>query len=103
MTRTHSVETATMRRNMRTLSAIGIVGAAGCLALPTSAWAEEAATASASAATATPTINGADTAFMMICAALVMVMTPGLGFSTAAWCGGRTCWRRSSRASSCWA
>ena len=42
MTRTHSVETATMRRNMRTLSAIGIVGAAGCLALlPTIAWAED--------------------------------------------------------------
>jgi Amt family ammonium transporter len=38
--------------------------------------AEEAATTAAPAA---PAINGADTAFMMICAALVLLMTPGLG------------------------
>ena len=38
--------------------------------------AEEVAAASAPAASA---INGADTAFVLICAALVMLMTPGLG------------------------
>src|SRR6185312_4732455 len=31
------------------------------------------------AATPAATVNGADTAFMLICAALVMLMTPGLG------------------------
>jgi Amt family ammonium transporter len=54
-------------------------GAVGCLALPAGAWAEEAS-ATAAAPAAAATINGADTAFMLICAALVMLMTPGLGF-----------------------
>jgi Amt family ammonium transporter len=74
---------------------IGLGAALGGLALPTSARAQEApapapaatpAPAPAPAATPAPApapaasaINGADTAFMLICAALVMVMTPGLG------------------------
>jgi Amt family ammonium transporter len=44
------------------------------LALPAGARAEETA-----AAATTPAINGADTAFVMVSAALVMLMTPGLG------------------------
>src|SRR3954447_11474581 len=52
------------------------------LALPVAAMAEEPAAASGAPATPpapAPAISGADTAFMMICAALVMLMTPGLG------------------------
>ena len=58
------------------------------LSLHGSAWADEVAktdgpalvAAPASAAPVSPLpINGADTAFLMICAALVMLMTPGLG------------------------
>jgi Amt family ammonium transporter len=58
---------------------MGLMGFAtmiGGLAWPAAAWAEEAAAATP----APPKIDGADTAFMLICAALVMVMTPGLGF-----------------------
>src|SRR4051794_37275123 len=66
-----------MRRTLRTLSAIGVGGAVGCLALPAGAWAQEASATAPAAAAAT--ISGADTAFLMICAALVMLMTPGLG------------------------
>ena len=44
-----------------------------------SACAEEVAAAPPAAAPSAPTINGADTAFIMVCAALVMLMTPGLG------------------------
>src|SRR3978361_2160528 len=65
-----------MRRNVRALLASGIAGGVGCLALPAVAWDEEA---SAAAPAATATISGADTGFMLICAALVMLMTPGLG------------------------
>jgi ammonium transporter, Amt family len=46
------------------------------LALPVTSSAEESAAATVPAAA----INGADTAFMLVCAALVMLMTPGLGF-----------------------
>ena len=31
-----------------------------------------------------------NTGFMMICTALVFIMTPGLPFSTAGWCGEKT-------------
>ena len=33
----------------------------------------------------TDTINGADTAWMLTCTALVLIMTPGLAFFTEAW------------------
>ncbi|WP_422924584.1 ammonium transporter [Singulisphaera sp. PoT] len=49
-------------------------------AIPAVVWAEEPAAAAATpAATPAPTVNPADTAFMLVCAALVMLMTPGLG------------------------
>src|SRR4051812_36094785 len=61
----------TMRAAKRALGvAAGTL--AGLLALPVAAGAAETAAAS--------TISGADTAFVLISAALVMVMTPGLGF-----------------------
>jgi Amt family ammonium transporter len=73
-----------MKRILRRMLAIGLYGALGCLALSGGAWAEEAPAAAAVATPAptppaAPAINGADTGFMMICAALVMLMTPGLG------------------------
>src|SRR4051812_1793971 len=68
-----AAENVTMRRDVRTLLAIGTGIGVGFLALPAEAWAEEASAA------APAKIDGADTAFMMICAALVMLMTPGLG------------------------
>jgi Amt family ammonium transporter len=49
------------------------------LAIPTGAWAQEASAGAAPAPAAAPKIEPADTAFMLISAALVMVMTPGLG------------------------
>lgn len=55
------------------LSALGIFG------LPVWACAEDAAVAATASATAVPEINGADTAFVLVSAALVMLMTPGLG------------------------
>ncbi len=64
-----------MKRTLRTMWVTGLLGALGCLLLPIGAWAEE----TAAAAPPPPAISGADTAFMLICAALVMVMTPGLG------------------------
>ena len=66
-----------MKRNLRTMGLIGLGITIGALALPAAAWAQEAS--AAAAIPPTPAINGADTAFMLICAALVMVMTPGLG------------------------
>ena len=66
-----------MKRHLRTMGLIGLGITIGGLALPAAAWAEEAA--AAAAIPPPPAINGADTAFMLICAALVMVMTPGLG------------------------
>src|SRR5689334_16043871 len=62
-----------MTRNLRAWLAGG-AGALGLLALPTWASAEETAAAAAPLA-----VNGADTAFVLIAAALVMLMTPGLG------------------------
>ena len=67
-----------MRRIPRVLLTVGVLGAVEALALPASAWAEEA-TAATTPATAATAISAADTAFMMVCAALVMLMTPGLG------------------------
>jgi len=64
-----------MKRHLRTTGLIGLGITIGGLALPAAAWAEEAAAVTPPP----PAINGADTAFMLICAALVMVMTPGLG------------------------
>jgi Amt family ammonium transporter len=61
-----------MTRGRRALL-LGGLGALGFGAFPGGAIAEEAATAAA------PAINNADTAFVMVCAALVMLMTPGLG------------------------
>jgi Amt family ammonium transporter len=52
----------------------GALSALGVFGLPGWANAEEAASTAA-----VPAINGADTAFVMVSAALVMLMTPGLG------------------------
>src|SRR5437867_1428064 len=72
-----------MKRVLRTGWAVGMGGVLASLAMSAGAWAEAASTstttASAPAATAAATINGADTAFVLISTALVMVMTPGLG------------------------
>ena len=75
-----SLETTTMTKGWRGRIATGL-GMLGLLVLPSWAGAEEAAaSASAPAATAAaPAINGADTAFVLVSAALVMLMTPGLG------------------------
>jgi Amt family ammonium transporter len=56
----------------------GLTGATLALLLccPSPAWAEEVASGTPAAA---PAIDGADTAFVMVSAALVMLMTPGLG------------------------
>jgi Amt family ammonium transporter len=64
-----------MKRHLRTMGLTGLGITLGGLALPAIAWAEEAAAATPPP----PKIDGADTGFMLICAALVMVMTPGLG------------------------
>src|SRR4051812_21576215 len=63
----------TMNKGLRALGALGMGGLA-VLAWPAWAGAEETA-----AATSVPEISGADTAFVVIAAALVMLMTPGLG------------------------
>ncbi len=65
----------------------GLMLACGFMVAPSWAFAADApAAAPASAAAPAPSeaappaaINGADTAFMMVCAALVLLMTPGLG------------------------
>ncbi|HMB06659.1 MAG TPA: ammonium transporter [Isosphaeraceae bacterium] len=68
-----------MSKGSRSLLAAGLVGV-GALALPAWAWSQEAATTSAvPSAPAAPEIGAADTAFVLIAAALVMLMTPGLG------------------------
>ncbi|WZO96805.1 ammonium transporter [Isosphaeraceae bacterium EP7] len=56
----------------------GLTGAAIALLLtyPSAAWSEDVVAATQATA---PAIDGADTAFVMISAALVMLMTPGLG------------------------
>ena len=85
-----------IRKSLRTVVAAGLLGGLGLLAGPSGAFAEDpaapahpepaaaaaAAPAAAPAPAATPSapdINSADTAFMMIAAGLVMLMTPGLG------------------------
>ena len=45
----------------------------------------------AASAQAAPKLDTGDTAFMLLSAALVMLMTPGLAFSTAAWSAARAC------------
>src|SRR5215217_1501365 len=65
-----------MTRSQRALMTLG-AGALGLLAIPSWASAQEAT--AAAAATPPPAINGADTAFVLVSAALVMLMTPGLG------------------------
>src|SRR5512147_2966387 len=64
-------------KRMKGLAVVGL-GGIGLLALPAWARDEEAVTVATTAAPA-PAINGADTAFVLISAALVMLMTPGLG------------------------
>ena len=41
---------------------------------------------------ATMPIDTGNTAFMLVCCSLVMLVTPGLAFSMAVWWGARTCW-----------
>jgi Amt family ammonium transporter len=67
-----------MKRHLRTGLAIVLGGVLAGLVLPGGAWAEEPSAPPAPPASVAE-ISGADTAFMMICAALVMLMTPGLG------------------------
>ena len=38
-----------------------------------------------------PSIDTGNTAFMLLCTSLVMLMTPGLAFFTAAWSAGAMC------------
>lgn len=38
-------------------------------------------------------IDTGNTAFMLLCSSLVMLMTPGLAFSMAAWLGAGMFWR----------
>src|SRR5215469_8375994 len=65
-----------MTKALRRRLAVGL-GALALWACPVWALAEEPAAAAAAAPA--PAINGADTGFMMISAALVLLMTPGLG------------------------
>lgn len=73
------LETSIMRKRLRATLAVGLT-TLGLLALPTLALAQDAtaATAAAPAAPASKVV-AADTAFVLVAAALVMVMTPGLG------------------------
>ncbi len=74
-----------IRTCLRAIVAASFLGILGLVTVPSRAFAEdpaapahpEATTAAAPASSVE--INPADTAFMMICAGLVMVMTPGLG------------------------
>src|SRR5262245_8993810 len=61
-------------RRGKALLAAGLLGVLGLAACPTGAWAQEAA-----AASPVKEASAADTGFMMVAAALVMLMTPGLG------------------------
>ena len=67
-----------MSKRGRAFLTTGLLGLLGSAAFPMGAWAQEAA-----AAVVTPTapsaVSPADTAFIMVAAALVMLMTPGLG------------------------
>ncbi len=69
-------------RSVRGLLVVGMLAVLGLAASPSWVRAEEPAATTGTATAATPApaeINGADTAFMMIAAALVLLMTPGLG------------------------
>jgi len=67
-------------KSARALLAAGLLGGLSLLAWPAWSLAEGPTAAPApAAAPAAPGFNGADTAFMMVAAALVMLMTPGLG------------------------
>jgi Amt family ammonium transporter len=63
-------------RRGKALLAAGLLGVLGLAAWPTGAWAQTAPAASPAPA---PEASAADTGFMMVAAALVMLMTPGLG------------------------
>jgi Amt family ammonium transporter len=67
-----------MRRTLPMMWGIGPCVVLVGLVVPTTTWAQETA-ASPPAPAAAPKIEPADTAFVLISAALVMVMTPGLG------------------------
>lgn len=64
-----------MRGFMRDLIAVGVL-----MGLPGTALAAEAA----------PVVDTGDTAWVLMSAALVMLMTPGLAFFTAAWYAAKT-------------
>lgn len=60
------------------------------------AWAQEASPLPTS-----PRIDSGDTARVLASSALVLAMiTPGLALFYGGWCGARTCWVRSCKASS---
>jgi Amt family ammonium transporter len=65
----------TIVRRGRLVIAAGVLGVLGLAAWPGGALAQDAAASAAKP----PEAQAADTAFMMVAAALVMVMTPGLG------------------------
>ncbi len=64
--------------NRRTLWSIGL-GLATILVTTSVGWAEDVATTAAPAVPAPSAVSPADTAWVLVCSALVMLMTPGLG------------------------
>jgi Amt family ammonium transporter len=62
-------------RMTRNRVVMGLAAAGLVLGAPALAWAQDAA-----AAAPAPTVNGADTAWMLVAAALVLLMTPALAF-----------------------
>jgi ammonium transporter, Amt family len=66
-----------MRMRTRSLVAAGLLGVLSLASWPASVLADEPASA---AGAVVDKVSGADTGFMLIAAALVMLMTPGLGF-----------------------
>lgn len=58
----------------------GLLAAGVLLGIPSTVLAAEGA----------PAVDTGDTAWVLISAALVMLMTPGLAFFTAAWCAAKT-------------
>ena len=56
----------------------GLLAATLLSLIPAAGWAQDAAAGAESAAPAAPAVNGADTAFVLVSAALVLLMTPGL-------------------------
>jgi ammonium transporter, Amt family len=65
--------------SLRKITRIGLLVAIVLGSWTSGAFAEEPTATAAAPAAAVAKFDGADTAFMMICAALVMLMTPGLG------------------------